>query len=252
MPEKWRILPWTEQEGALQMGTDEAMATAVGRGLVPPTLRFYGWKPSCVSIGYFQSLEREVDETRARDLGVDVVRRYTGGGAVFHEHEITYSLAAPVSRFPGDVLTSYRQILRGLIVALEQIGIQAGFSGLNDLTVGGRKISGSAQTRRTGILLQHGTLLLRVDPPRMFSLLQVPDEKIRDKMIQAVSERVTSMEQVLGLIPPRDQMLAALSRGFSQALGIDLEEGSLCPEEHAQARELMATKYGSPSWTGKR
>jgi len=234
------------------MGSDEAMATAIGQGQAPPTLRFYGWEPSCISIGYFQSLTREVDTQKAEELGIDVVRRYTGGGAVFHEYEITYALAAPLTFFPGDVLSSYHRILAGQILALKALGITATFSGLNDLTTDGRKISGSAQTRRGGVLLQHGTLLLRVDAPRMFSLLLIPDEKIRDKMIQSVSERVTSLEQILGSIPPRERLLEVLSHGFSEALEVSLEAGELSTPEKELARELEAQKYGHASWTGRR
>src|SRR5208283_2072423 len=161
----------------------------------PPTIRFYGWDPTAISIGYFQCLGKEVDLKNCAEFGIDIVRRRTGGGAVYHDGEITYSVIAKESVFSKDILESYRQICGCIIDSLALIGIKSEFKPINDIIVNGKKISGNAQTRRNGVLLQHGTILYSVDLDRMFSALKVSDEKIRDKLIQNARERVTSISQ---------------------------------------------------------
>ena len=133
-----------------------------------PVLRLYGWKPSAVSIGYFQSLEEEVDVKKCKKAGIDVVRRLTGGGAVLHEHELTYSFITKV--YPTNIMESYRLICEPVVMCLKNLGLDAKFSPLNDIIVGDKKVSGNAQTRRKNTLLQHGTILLDVDVEKMFSV----------------------------------------------------------------------------------
>ena len=148
------------------MAVDEAIAAGIAAGTSPPTIRFYTWKPCAVTIGYFQCLRDEVDREACSSKGIDVVRRRTGGGAVYHdEHgEITYSVIAPESYFSKDIRASYREICGGIIGGLGRLGIAAEFRPINDVVVNGRKISGSAQTRRQGILTQHGTVLVQHRP----------------------------------------------------------------------------------------
>ena len=155
----WRIIDYTENDAFMNMAIDEAVSEAVGSGESLPTIRFYGWKPSAVSIGYFQSLDKEVDIASCERAGVDIVRRRTGGGAVYHDMvgEITYSVIAPEALFPKDILASYREICGWIIDSLAILGIKAEFKPINDIVVGNKKISGNAQTRRGGVLLQHGT-----------------------------------------------------------------------------------------------
>jgi lipoate-protein ligase A len=166
---KWRIIDFTENDAFMNMAIDEAVSESVAAG-GPPTIRFYGWNPDAVSIGYFQSLEKEVDTARCAAEGVDVVRRRTGGGAVYHDHagEITYSVIAKETLFPKDILASYRLICGWVMDSLALIGISPEFKPINDIIVNGKKISGNAQTRRNGVLLQHGTILYSLDVDRMF------------------------------------------------------------------------------------
>ncbi|MDR1862657.1 MAG: lipoate--protein ligase family protein, partial [Treponema sp.] len=144
------------------MALDEALLEGVASGASLPALRFFGWKPPAVSLGYFQGLEEEVDLEACRRRGVDVVRRISGGGAVFHQAEITYSLIMPLSHpLAGATITeSYRVLCAGVAAGLGRLGVEAVFAPINDILAGGRKISGNAQTRRKGCLLQHGTVLL--------------------------------------------------------------------------------------------
>jgi lipoate-protein ligase A len=181
---KWRVIEYTQNNAAMNMAIDEAVCESVLEGAVP-TIRFYGWIPSAISIGYFQSLEKEVDLQKCKEMKVDFVRRRTGGGAVYHETEgeITYSIVAKEEIFPKGIIESYQVICQLIIDSLAKIGISAQFKPINDIIVNGKKISGNAQTRRKGILLQHGTILYKVDVEKMFSLLKVSDEKIKDKKI---------------------------------------------------------------------
>lgn len=240
--------------GAMNMGIDEAVMGAVSRGESPPTLRLYTWDPPCVTVGYFQSLEAEVDLAACKAAGVDAVRRLTGGGAVFHDKEITYSVILPLGHELAceDVLESYRRICSGLIAGLRALGVEASFEPINDIGVGGRKISGNAQTRREAVLLQHGTVLLALEPERMFSLLKVPAEKLKGKLAMELRERVTSLDAVLGREVSAVEAARALARGFAEAWGAELEEGALSGKESEEAKALASGRFSRPEWNLKR
>lgn len=234
------------------MGLDESVLKHVSEGKSPATLRFYAWKPPAVSIGYFQSLAEEVDEGACRSRGVDVVRRMTGGGAVYHDRELTYSYIAPEDTAPDDILESYRLICGGLVEGFKLLGVDAGFAPLNDIVTGGKKISGNAQTRKMKCVLQHGTVLLGVDAKEMFTLLKVPSEKIRDKMIAAVEERVTSVEDVLNQETSYSKAAAAFRKGFERALGLELDDSEPMDSEVGLAEELASNKYSTAEWNNRR
>jgi lipoate---protein ligase len=246
----WRIIPYSESDAFTNMAIDEAVSESVAVG-GPPTIRFYGWTPSAVSIGYFQGLENEVDLERCGELGVDFIRRRTGGGAVYHDNvgEITYSVIGKQEMFPSDILASYRLICGWICDALASLGMDAEFRPINDITVAGKKISGNAQTRRGGVLLQHGTVLHAVDADRMFSVLKVSDEKIKDKMIANVKERVTSITQQKPGVS-RALALHALVQGFTK--GKQFETGQLTPAELARAEELVNERYRKKEWNWMR
>ncbi len=239
----WRVIDYQEHSAFMNMAIDEAVSNHVRIG-ADPTIRFYGWKPSAVSIGYFQSLDDEVDLAACAENGIDIVRRRTGGGAVFHEHEITYSVIAPEKMFSKDIIESYRQICGWIIDSLSIVGIEAEFKPINDIVVGGKKISGNAQTRRQGVLLQHGTILYQVDVEKMFSLLKVPNEKIRDKMIETVKERVTSVRKQKNV--SRDDLYHALLEGFTR--GKEYRLGELSSREIGEASALVESRYLSREW----
>ncbi|MGV8085647.1 MAG: lipoate--protein ligase family protein [Candidatus Bilamarchaeum sp.] len=247
---KWRFIDYTENDGFTNMAIDEAVSESVSNGTLP-TVRFYGWKPSCVSIGYFQSLEKEVDLKTTKNLGVDIVRRRTGGGAVYHDNlgEITYSVIAKESLFPKDIIQSYYAICGWVIDSLSILGISAQFKPINDIIVNNKKISGNAQTRRNGVLLQHGTVLFSVDVEKMFSVLNVSDEKIRDKMISSVKERVTSCSVLLPGTS-KDDLYRALVGGFSKDKDVVFD--SLTESEILRSKELVSSKYRSNEWNHMR
>lgn len=242
---EYRLLDTGMNEAAMNMAIDEAIMLSK-----KPTLRFFGWKPPTVSIGYFQGMEQEVDLDACKAHGIDVVRRVTGGGAVFHDQELTYSYFVPedsgeVSR---TILESYDQICGFVIGGLRKLGLEAEFKPINDIIVNGKKISGNAQTRKNGMVLQHGTILLGVDVKKMFSLLKVPDEKIRDKMISVVEERVTSVEKELGRSVTFDEVKEKIVEAFQESGMRVLREGALSKEEEEKAKELYENKYSTKKW----
>jgi lipoate-protein ligase A len=251
MEDVMRIIKDGSHPAAYNMALDEALLR-LNNG---PVFRVYSWDPSAVSIGYFQSIEEEVDLKKAEELGVDVVRRITGGGAVFHDRdgEVTYSIVLPYGHKAAmkSAKESYEILCNGIIEALKILGIKAEFAGINDVVVNGKKISGSAQTRKKWGILQHGTLLYDLKPEVMFSLLKVPNEKIRDKMIANIYERVTSIRH-LGIEVKREEVEEAFIKGFSEALGEDMVPSEPTKEEMELAKRLMREKYGTKEWNFRR
>lgn len=243
---KWRILPLHATNAFMAMAIDEAVAESVANRKSEPTIRFWRWSPSAVSIGYFQGIEDEVNLEECRNSNVNVVRRRTGGGAVYHDNggEITYSVIAPEEVFPRGIRESYQVICGWVIDGLSRLGINAQFAPINDIVVGQRKISGNAQTRRNGVLLQHGTILYDLDVEKMFSLLKISKEKISDKMIKSVQERVT---RVLDYnIVSIEGLYKALLQGFTS--GKNFSFGSLTAEEIKRAQDLAESRYMSHEW----
>ncbi len=242
---KWRVIGFSNNDAYTNMAIDEAVSESVRAGGLP-TIRFYGWTPSAVSIGYFQGIEREVDLEKCNELGIDIVRRRTGGGAVYHDTdgEITYSVIAKEEMFPKDIIASYCEICSWITGSLSRVGIFSEFKPINDIITNGKKISGNAQTRRQGVLLQHGTILYSVDVEKMFSLLKVPDEKIRDKMIATVKERVTSVSEQKEI--SREETYSALLAGFTE--GKEFEAGELTLQEKKRAEELVLERYKAKEW----
>lgn len=249
-----RVVVTKGVNGAMNMAIDEAVLIK-RKDIGMDTLRLYTWNPSAVSIGYFQSMEREVDLDFARQNGIDIVRRITGGGAVYHDAkgEVTYSIVvdAHARDMPHKIVDSYRYLSSGIIEGLKTLGINAEFAPINDIVLNGKKISGNAQTRRGRYILQHGTILYDLDAETMFSVLKVSDEKIRDKMISAVYERVTSIRHE-GLDINLDDLLEALKDGFIKALGGEVMITELTKEEMLLAEELEREKYSTKEWNFKR
>ncbi|MFA6991973.1 MAG: biotin/lipoate A/B protein ligase family protein [Candidatus Gracilibacteria bacterium] len=237
------------------MALDEVLINRIKSGSSLPSLRFYGWKPSAVSIGYFQSLEAEVDDKKCEELGIDIVRRQTGGGAVFHDQEVTYSIHIPLTLdlVPKKVLESYEKICNGIIYGLAKINLDAKFIPLNDIVVGGQKISGNAQTRKQGIILQHGTILKAVDVDKMFDILKVPDEKMKGKLISDIKQRVTSVDLHSNSKFSFQDIVTTLISGFKQAFPeVEFSEDSLTDEEKAETEKLASQKYSTKDWNYQR
>jgi len=252
----WRLLKLETHNAFMNMAIDEAILRARIAERVPNTLRFYRWKPSAVSIGKFQKPENEVYLDNCRRLGVDVVRRISGGGTVYHdaEDEVTYSLIAKTEDLGvTDIAAVYARVYAGIADALRILGITADFNegdakNCPNLTVKGKKISGSAQAHKSGIVLQHGTLLLSVDLERMFTVLCVPWAKTCMEVVGVAKNKITSVKEELGHVVSAETANNALSVGFKNAFGIQLTEGELTPFERELAEELCREKYATDDW----
>lgn len=268
---RWRLVVSGFADAATNMAVDEAIQTAHARGEVPPTLRLYGWRPAAVSIGYFQRMAAEVDLDACRRLGYGYVRRPTGGRAIFHHVELTYSVVIREELLPGSVLETYRTLAGGLVAAIRRLGATAELAGgepdprlggeasaacfdapsAYELVVGGRKVVGSAQTRRHGAILQHGSVLLDLDAERLFTLLRVDPEK-RPEAIAHLRSRAAGLRELLGREVSWDEAARALPEGFTEALGVAFVPGELTPAERRLAEELVATRYGTDAWNLRR
>jgi len=249
----FRLLKTGDHPAAWNMGLDQAILEAVAADSAAPTLRFYGWRPAAISVGYFQGMEEEVDTQACARHGVDLVRRITGGGAVFHQTELTYSIVIPEGHplAARSIMASYERLCGAVIAGLGLLGLDAHFAPINDIVVGAKKVSGNAQTRKLGCLLQHGTILLDVDVDLMFELLRVPSEKAKGKLIADVKERVTGLKQLLNRAVPFSEVEAAMEAGFMQNLDLAYD-GGLTEAEEIRARELALSRFGDPAWNHRR
>jgi len=245
---RWRVLRYEKGGAAHNMALDEAIAEAVAFRMAGPTMRFYGWEPAAVSIGRFQKIEEVVDLEECKRLGVDVVRRSTGGGAVFHDQEITYSVICPEEMMPADINEAYQEIGGWIVNALKLIGIEGRFEPINDVLVDGRKISGSAQSRRKGIFVQHGTLIYDLDRVKMFSVLKLPKEKLEARSIGDPAERVTSIRE--GRKVPWEYVAAAMANAF--IMNREWSSGDITADELARAEVIARLRYANDEWTFER
>lgn len=252
----WRLLPLEIHDAALNMAIDEAILTSRIKEQVPNTLRFYRWQPSAVSLGKNQNSEAEVYLNSCKQLGVDVVRRISGGGTVYHdfEGEITYSVTAKAADFGiGDITAVYFKIYEAITDALRILGVPADFSegdskNCPNLTVNGKKISGSSQTITRGIVLQHGTILKSVDLSKMFQLIKL--KNLNCALATDIGKRkITSIENELGHKINPGTITNALVQGFKAILKIQLQEGQLTPNELELVDRLCKEKYNSDKWT---
>jgi lipoate-protein ligase A len=251
----WRYLPLSTNNAAMNMAIDEAILSARIADKVPNTLRFYRWQPSAVSVGKNQNPENEIYLENSKKFGVDVVRRISGGGTVYHdfEGEVTYSVIAKTSDLStADITTVYTKIYGAIRDALRLLGTTADFSSGDakncpNLTVNGKKISGSSQTISRGIVLQHGTILLSVDLPKMFKLLQLKGASC-SQATEIGKRKITSLQDELGHKISSDTVANALAQGFRAMLKIHLEVGELTQAEKEMADKLCKEKYITKEW----
>lgn len=257
----WRLLKHGTNNAFMNMAIDESIMKARIGNLVPNTIRFYRWKPSAISIGRFQRIEEEVQLDNCRKQRVDIVRRITGGGAVYHdtEDEITYSVVASKKDLAvQDVESIYTKIYDGLAEAVKILGLTAGFrdsknGACPNLMIDGKKVSGSAQAHKRGVVLQHGTLLLNVDLTRMFSLLRVPWVRTYIEVINIARMKISSLEEELKIEISEKKMVEVLTCGFQKTLNIKLVEDKITNFESVRAESLCKEKYSTHlwNWNGK-
>ncbi len=272
----WRlIIEESPRSGAANMALDEAIAEAAADGAVPPSLRFYRWHLPTVSLGRHQKAA-DVDEAQLATRGYDLVRRTTGGRAILHTDELTYSVAGPVTDplMAGGVMDAYLRFSNALLSGLEVLGLVANKAGARtrtprdlsavcfeapsayEITAGGLKLMGSAQSRRKGYVLQHGSLPLWGDITRLVDVLAVsPVEK--ERLRHQLPRLATTLAEALEV--PHDseslafqRVAAAMAEGFASALEIDLQPGTISARELRRSAELIRTRFADPAWTRQR
>ncbi|MFI8851046.1 biotin/lipoate A/B protein ligase family protein [Streptomyces sp. 891-h] len=249
----WQLVHEPPQSPPLHMALDEVLTAEVAAGRRAPTLRVWEWDSPAVIIGSFQSLRNEVDPEGAARHGVTVVRRISGGGAMFVEAEntITYSLSVPASLVSGlSFADSYAYLDDWVLGALGDMGIKAWYMPLNDIASKEGKIAGAAQKRLTagaGAVLHHVTMSYNIDAEKMLDVLRIGKEKMSDKGTRSAKKRVDPLRRQTGL--PRGEVIERMIGSFRARYG--LTEGRVTPEELARAEELALTKYSSEEWTAR-
>jgi lipoate-protein ligase A len=254
------------------MAVDEAILESMSREDALPTLRLYSWHPPCLSLGYSQPVS-DIDPARLSERGWETVRRPTGGRAILHTDELTYSVTGPVEepRLAGGVLEGYQRLSEALLKALHLLNIPARASPLKtapqgsdpkgavcfeapsnyEITFDGKKLLGSAQARRKEGVLQHGSFPLSGDLTRITQVLAFPTDSQRAAAAERLLSRATTAEAILGRPLAWISAAQAFVTAFEQALDLELTRADLTLEEKTRAEELARDKYGHPQWTGR-
>ena len=254
----WRWLKFDVNSAYMNMAIDEAIMIARIKDKIPNTLRFYGWNPSAVSIGRFQTIQDEINLDSCKTFGVDVVRRISGGGAVYHDtnDEITYSVIMKKENSEtSDIIQIYNKICDGLIETLRSININAEYQKGSsrqcpNITIGGRKVSGSSQANRKGVILQHGTLLLNVNLSKMFTFLRIRN-KTKADVLAIAKNRITSVMDESDNEVSQSEICPILVKGFEKTFNAKMVEGNLAKDELNNAKKLQKEKFSTEKWNFK-
>jgi lipoyl(octanoyl) transferase len=265
----WRLLQSGPADGYWNMAVDEALLEALVAGVGQPTLRFYAWQPPAVSLGFFQPLDDGISLPEIAARGFGLVRRPSGGRAILHKDEVTYSVTVPESGVEDgqSVMGSYRSISRGIEAGLALLGLGATLADRKDMprmkaeglptvcfakaarcdmTVAGRKIVGSAQTRRRGIIMQHGSVPITIDPAEHLAVM--PGGGTDESSQRRLQEAACGVADALGCPVSYDELCASLAQGFAERVGLELTPGELSEWEATRATELRETKYATEAW----
>jgi len=266
--EEWRYISFSKYDAFENMAIDEAVLRVNQQKEISPTLRFYGWKSPSVSLGYFQNVRDEVNVEFCHDMGIHIVRRPTGGKAVLHEKDLTYSVVAREnnSLFPHGLLGTYRVISECIAAGLAKLGIKAdllkegrstgalelealcfSIPSQYELLVNGKKICGSAQMRSKGVFLQHGSILMEFDPAQTYSVIAKSDVDIT-RQKEKLKKQVTSVHETANIKTDYTSLCQILASSFEEFLGIRLVEGKLTPEEETIKEHLLHHKYMDSRW----
>lgn len=258
---------------SFNMALDEALLDWHSKGEIGPVLRFYEWDPATLSIGYFQSVSKEIDMEAVKQNGLGFVRRPTGGRGVLHEHELTYSVivSEDYPDMPETVTEAYRVISGGLLEGFLNLGLDASFSvpselvseqlkrpksgvcfdtsSWYELVVEGKKVAGSAQTRQKGVILQHGAILLSLNEDKLVSLFKFESEEIREQVRKGLPDKAVAIDRLTDRAITVSECLSAFSQGFEKALDIELVPYELTSDQVRVVEEIENRKYANDAWT---
>lgn len=275
--ETWRFIDSGMGSPAFNMALDEALLEWHSEGKIPPVIRFYGWNPATLSIGYFQKVEKEIDMDAVKAHQLGFVRRPTGGRGVLHDKELTYSVIVSEDHpeMPKTVTEAYRVISEGILKGFHRLGMDAYFAvprtaeekdslknprsavcfdapSWYELVVEGRKVAGSAQTRQKGVILQHGSILLDIDEDKLFSLFKYPNERVKERMQKAFKNKAVAINEISNKTININDAKEAFKAGFEDGLNIELEPYELTADELDFVNKLAKERYESDEWNFKR
>ena len=253
----WRIILDPLSDGILNMATDKAILMTCNEGKSPATLRLYGWQRPTLSIGYSQDISRNIDVGSCEQKNIPIVRRFTGGRALLHQFELTYCVVAPIPHpaFPGSLRGAFEKISQAILKSLEiggiggaevagkKSGVSSGESGRSpacfsmanhcEITVRGRKLVGSAQRRLNSSFLQHGSVIIDMDPQLIHGLLKYSSEIENQKVLESLNTNTTTLNQILQGDIEYDEVILWFLKGFQKSLQGDWKKGELTQQERA-------------------
>lgn len=263
----WALLRTGHQDAAINMALDESLLNWHSEGKIPPVLRFYGWSTPTLSAGRFQKVDRTIDLDGVKRHGCQFVRRQTGGSAVLHDDELTYSVVVAESKpyISPSIREAYYDLSQGVMAAFRHMGVEADYSipkerfkdrsavcferpSDYEMLVDGKKISGHAQTRAKGVLLQHGSIPMSMNADMLFDLFKFSDEETRARKREAFSQKAISINDTAKNVITYEDVEMAFKIGFEEALNLRLEPMELTEEQWKEVEELAESKYRSDDW----
>ncbi len=272
MQETWAFLDSGHQDAATNMAIDEALLQWHSEGKIPPTLRFYGWQNPSLTVGHFQNVEKTIDFSGIDKHSCDFVRRLTGGSAVLHDDELTYSIIVSENhpKIPHSVNQAYYVLSQGLLEGYRELGIEANFAqperelrrdrsavcfeqpAIYEMIVDGKKISGNAQTRKNGVLLQHGSIPMSFDSHMLFDLFKFSSERLRERQRNSFEKKAISINDIKKEKHTYSMLKEAFLKGFQKSLDLQLEPMELTDDDWHYIRNLTETKYQTKEWNEHR
>lgn len=273
MKTKWYFINSGPCSPSYNMALDEALLDFHSEGEIPPVIRFYEWNPATLSIGYFQRAAKDVDFEALRAQNLGFVRRPTGGRAVLHDSELTYSIivSEQYPNMPATVTEAYRVLSEGILVGFQNLGLDAYFSipdteekkadlkqprsavcfdapSWYELVVEGKKVAGSAQTRQKGVILQHGAILLDLDEEKLLSVFKFSSPEVKEKMRKKLPEKAVAINTLTERNITIEECVESFKTGFEKALDIELVPYELTEEQKQYVKNLEETKYNTDEW----
>ncbi|MGO4887125.1 biotin/lipoate A/B protein ligase family protein [Anaerobacillus sp. MEB173] len=277
MKQKWYFIDSENCSPEYNMALDEALLNWHSQGKIPPTIRFYGWNPATLSIGYFQKVEKEINLEAVNKYNLGFVRRPTGGRGVLHDQELTYSVivSEDYQGMPETVTEAYRVISEGLLEGFKLLGLDAYFAiprsqeekdalknprsavcfdapSWYELVVEGRKVAGSAQTRQKGVILQHGSIILDIDEDKLFDLFKYPNERVRERLQRNFKNKAVAINELREERITLNEAREAFKNGFEKGLKIELVPYQLSEAEEKEVQKIAMERYSNDEWTFRR
>ncbi len=248
---KWRLINEGKHSEAMHHAIDEVLLNKLDNGEIQPTLRFWYRPHTTIPMGRFQSYNDEVEHEYIEENDIEVVRRITGGGAMFSEpgNVITYSIYIPSDQVNSDIEQSYAELDNFAVEALRELGADVNYVPLNDIEHEDGKIGGAAQTRKQNAVLHHTMMSYDMNTKRMLKALRIGKEKVSDKAIKSAEKRVSRISDHID--HSRDEVVQSLIEKFADENSVEWEERSLTEEEISKAKKLADDKFSTEEWNRK-